>query len=477
MRIWFLLAAAEIVFAQPASRIWDSDALDRSTTPLAQAKFKVRHATADEYYRLPVVEVYRSYPVYRPDREPPNYIAFLQAQEPAIEWDASKLVSKGDWIRAGEMLFDAPSRLGHLASGISIDELKDVPFVDSREWFDAVKPPVGEDGSLPGFRYVIRKKGKVELGWFACSMCHARVMPDGMIQAGPPGEFTHDAALAAEIRHAGRSAPQLEYFRKRLRAMFFVPWAPKQELFEALGAFNNQQMAQLFDGHAGGSMSIDGAAPWARVKVPDLIGVATRGWLGATGSYRQTSSTDLARYIARHVSGVETLTGVRYSDEQLTAIGRFLESLQPPKNPHKPNSFTKKGKAIFDREGCARCHTGSPRLSPAPGFRPPPEDIARFDVVAESAGTDPRLALETRLGTGYYRIPELTGLWYRGPFGHSGNVEALEHWFSGMRLRDDFFAAGFGGLGGAQGAVRGHEYGLKLSDQEMAALLGYLRTL
>ncbi len=35
-----------------------------------------------------------------------------------------------------------------------------------------------------------------------------------------------------------------------------------------------------------------------------------------------------------------------------------------------------------------------------------------------SVGTDPFLALKTRRGTGYYKVPSLKGVWYRGPFEH-----------------------------------------------------------
>ena len=39
------------------------------------------------------------------------------------------------------------------------------------------------------------------------------------------------------------------------------------------------------------------------------------------------------------------------------------------------------------------------------------------------------LALRTRRGTGYYRVPSLKGVWYSGPFEHNGSVATLEDWF------------------------------------------------
>jgi cytochrome c peroxidase len=41
-------------------------------------------------------------------------------------------------------------------------------------------------------------------------------------------------------------------------------------------------------------------------------------------------------------------------------------------------------------------------------------------------GTDPGLALLTRKGTGYYKIPSLKGVWYRGHYLHDGSVASLE---------------------------------------------------
>jgi hypothetical protein len=39
--------------------------------------------------------------------------------------------------------------------------------------------------------------------------------------------------------------------------------------------------------------------------------------------------------------------------------------------------------------------------------------------------TDPNLALKTRKGTGFYKVPTLRGLWYRGLHGHDGSVRRL----------------------------------------------------
>ena len=475
---------------QPVPHPWDDREMARLELPLVKPEFSAKHAAAETYYKLPIFEIYKSHPIYRPDRAPQSYLAFLQAQPPELDWDPAKLPgSKAEWIRAGEALFDAPTRIGRIAYGeVDIND----PYVYKREWWEAVKPTIGAEGSLPGYRFVIRKKGKLEIGTSACSMCHSRIMPDGFITMGTPSQFTYDAALAEDIRRSGKSASMVEQNRQLLRRMSFTPWAPHLEIFDKLAAFDHQQMALILDGHIGGTMSIDRAAPWAQVKVPDLIGVADRMYLGVTGLVQQRGIEDLMRFLALH-SGGDALTQfgswkpeppmdlMRFSDEQLYALAQYLYSLKPPKNPYKPNSFTKKGRAVFEREGCGTCHSGATlsnnKLLPAPGFQVPEGHLKLYDIDPTPIGTDPVLTMETRRGTGYYRVPPLTGLWYRGPFGHSGKVLDIETWLNAERLRPEFFPAGFGGLSGPQGAVKGHEFGMRLSGQDMAALLGYLRTL
>jgi hypothetical protein len=95
-------------------------------------------------------------------------------------------------------------------------------------------------------------------------------------------------------------------------------------------------------------------------------------------------------------------------------------------------------------------------------------------VLKISVGTDPALALRSRRGTGYYKIPSLKGVWYRSGFGHGGWCESLEDWFDPARLRDDYIPTGFH-LG--IGPVKGHEFGLRLSADDRKALIAFLKTL
>jgi hypothetical protein len=174
-------------------------------------------------------------------------------------------------------------------------------------------------------------------------------------------------------------------------------------------------------------------------------------------------------------------TRARYSDEQLYALTLYLYSLKPPPNPNRFDAIAQRGRAVFEKEGCPGCHTAplytNNKLTPAVGFVVPEEHKRRFGILPMSLGTDPNLALKTMRGTGYYKVPSLKGVWYRGAFEHSGSVTTLEDWFDANRLKSDYVPSGFKGARITARAVIGHEFGLRLSPSDKAALIAFLKTL
>jgi hypothetical protein len=110
-------------------------------------------------------------------------------------------------------------------------------------------------------------------------------------------------------------------------------------------------------------------------------------------------------------------------------------------------------------------------------FVPPADHLAKYDILPIRVGTDPRSAMQAMRGTGYYKVPSLKGVWYRGPFEHNGSVATLEDWFDPRRLRDDYVPTGFKGYGVKTRAVKGHQFGLNLSSADKQALIGFLKTL
>jgi CxxC motif-containing protein (DUF1111 family) len=141
----------------------------------------------------------------------------------------------------------------------------------------------------------------------------------------------------------------------------------------------------------------------------------------------------------------------------------------------------KAGQKIFAREGCAGCHTPplytNNKLTLAEGFTLPKDKPASLDVLPISVGTDPGLALKTRKGTGYYKVPSLKGVWYRGHYLHDGSAASLEEMFDPGRVKETHVPGGWLPPAMKTRAIRGHEFGLKLDQHEREELIAFLRTL
>ena len=97
-------------------------------SPLANRVMSPRQISADYYYRMAVRPVYKSYPVYYPDREPGGYWESLKLKEPEIVLDESRLRTRAEWIKAGELVFDAP--IEFVSDGTLYTETR------GRAWYD-----------------------------------------------------------------------------------------------------------------------------------------------------------------------------------------------------------------------------------------------------------------------------------------------------------------------------------------------------
>ena len=117
------------------------------------------------------------------------------------------------------------------------------------------------------------------------------------------------------------------------------------------------------------------------------------------------------------------------------------------------------------------------KLTLAAGFTPAKNIPASLDILPISVGTDPGLALATRKGTGYYKVPSLKGLWYRGHYLHDGSVSSLEEMFDSSRVIETHKPGGWSLPGHETRAIKGHEFGLHLEPTEREQLIAFLRTL
>ncbi len=487
---------------QQIPRVWDDAAMNSIDLPLADASASPVQISSKYYYGIPVRPIYKNYPVYAPDREPSGYLDWLKHQQPEIAFDAAKLKTTEDWIKAGEIVFDAPIAYGHIFR-VPDDDL----YLRLPDWYRSTKAPLLKDGSLPFYRYVIREKGKVEIGVNSCGMCHTRVMPDGSALKGAQGNFPFDRAFAWDLRNRPKLAGPLTSLmaRRVSRMLYSAPWI-HPDAYPELDSLGWAEIAERHSVIPPGVLARHGTGPHSPAKIPDLIGVEQTRYFDATGLTQHRDIADLMRYAAMNQDGdiisqygdfvpikalpffIATVpadpakfVGGRYSDEQLYALALFLYSLRPPANPNHADSLAAAGKKVFEREGCAACHTPplytNNTLTPAIGFRPPAEHAKKFAIVPIVVGTDPTLTLKTRRGTGYYKVPSLKGLWYRGPIEHNGAVGCLEDWFDPKRLNDSYTPTGFKPDGVRTRAIKGHEFGLKLSVEERKSLIAFLRTL
>jgi len=476
-----LLPSAALAAEIP--RTWTDAAVAVLEVPLAKPSHSPVHISEKAYYEMPERRIYKTYPVYHPKREPAGYMEWLKQQEPQFDFDPSGLKSEADWIRAGEVIFNSPLSFGPVFFGAA--EVRNPAF------YEQTGMPVAKDGTIPFARWVVRKKGEVELGSMGCNTCHTRVMADGTVVPGAQGNNPGDRQGAWMLRRAQKFAPAEELL-KRVRTFarqFEVPGladdpnraAQTMSLDEIVGAGEAIPAGVTARSHT--SMLLP-------PQIPDLIGVRDRHFLDHTGIIRQRSIGDLMRYstlvqdvigLARFGDAPGGKPGSRYSDAQLFALATYIYSLQPPANPNVHDKLAVRGKAVFARARCGGCHTPplytNNKLIPADGYDPPAEHRARFAVSSARVGTDPRYALQTRKGTGYYKVPSLKGVWYRGPLEHHGSVATLEDWFDPKRLAPDYAPTGYAGPDGKKKAVRGHEFGLKLSPDDRKALIAFLRTL
>ncbi len=479
-------------FSPTIPKTWVDAEMAELEVPLADAANSPKHVSADYYYRVSVQPIYKSYRVYAPGKEPPGYLEWLKQQEPALVFDAAKLKTEADWIKAGELVFDAP-----LATGGTGFDRPDGLYVRDPRWYERTRAPVTKDGVLPFYRYVVAKKGEIAIGVRSCAMCHTRVMPDGSVIKGAQGNVPFDRAFADDYR---TQPDQVEQARLLERFLYTAPWVePKLET--QLSKMTMEDIALAHEAIPPGVLARHRSGVSTPVQVPDLIGVKERRYLDRSGLQRHRSLVDLMRYAALNQGGDDLSSfgafnpvglftggqlpdpgqGSRYSDEQLYALALYVYSLKPPPNPNKFDAIAKRGQQVFQSEGCAGCHTPplytNNKLTPALGFQVPAEHKQKYDILPMSVGTDPNLTLKTRRGTGYYKVPSLKGVWYRGPFEHSGSVATLEDWFDPNRLKDDYVPTGFKGYGVKTRAVKGHEFGLQLSPEDKRALIAFLKTL
>lgn len=481
--------------AQEIPRTFDEDALVHYELPPPDPSITVEHVSPEYYYAIEERVIHKTYPMYHPDHEPEGYFDSLRALGPASALDTDTLDTEEEWVRAGELVFDAPQIFFPLDTrlGFSASELAETGV------------PADADGTFPYQRYVVSEEGEVQIGVAACGNCHTRVMPDGSIIKGAQGNYPLDQVLSIGIVDLPPAARE-NLVRGVIDEQFRAPWIDhwSQTMLDTLSLAREHELRMAIPP---GVLTRQGTHLLYPTKVGDLRGIRDKRFLDATGLVQHRTIGDLMRYAAfnqfvdhlnrygdfvpslgQHAGPLPPPTEVtsffngpftRFTDAQAYALGRYLYSLDPLPSPHEYDEETLAlGERTFIEQGCVTCHTPplytNNELTPALGFEPPEEHWERYPIFGISVETDPGLTMYTRRGTGYYKVPSLRGLWYRARLFHDGSLASVAEMLDPRRLEQGL-PPSFEGEG--RRIVPGHEFGMELADGEREALIAFLMTL
>jgi hypothetical protein len=503
-RLWIFFIIGVVTAGRPyaqhmpartrAPRLWTDQALAGWALPVAGVNAIPRFYSEAEYYAAPVDEL-RTYPAYIKGREPKGYREWMRKQGPKPLIAIGKSRTDAEWIAAGLEVFD----------GMDIPEDR---TDDSRAtaWFDDPAAAardrvlVTKEGVVIGVRWVVDRDRKLKLTFNECAACHTRVLPDGSAILGAQGNINFGNRAFASIneqaeKYQERFGPRPSHGEASYRE-YGVPWLADDinARFKTMSSEDRERI----DGQPTAPSTFprfDGS-PFFTNRMPDLIGVKDRKYLDATASHRNRGPEDIARYailvtdaedfgIGPHIIIPEADRKIhtRHSDDAMYAVAKYVYALQPPKNPNASNNLTERGRQVFARSGCAACHTPplytNNKLVAVNGFSriDHPQSPPAADIMDVNMHLDPGLALRTRKGTGYYKVPSLKGLWYRNTLEHSGSIGSLEEWFDPARLRDDYTSKGWNPPDTKTRAIPGHLFGLDLPAEDKRALIAFLRTL
>jgi hypothetical protein len=488
------LAISDMDTSISIPRVWTDAAMKDWELPNSNPDYSARPVSEAFYYRLPERTIYKTYPVYHPDHEPEGYWEWLHAQEPEVVFDPNNLKTEEDWIEAGKLVFDYP--IDTVGAILSVEHVRDPAF------YTYSGMPITPEGIMPFAQWVVAGKGKVYLGNLSCSSCHTRVMPDGSTVVGAQGNWSGDKGFAF-----GMDKPEVpeRAVKGVTSALFSSPWTAGDP-HGGLLASTKEEIIAAYKAVPPGAFGRQGTSILFPPQTPDLIGVKDRKYLDHGGLGQHRNIEDMMRYIAMNQAmdflnfyGEYNPLGLteerlksdepimfpgtydRYSDAQLYAIAKYVYALTPPENPNKPSELSRRGETVFAEQGCVTCHTPpaftNNKLMPVDGFTVPDDHYERYDIFDVSAGTDPGYTLDTRRGTGYYKVPSLLGVWYRGPFFHDATLATVDDVLDPARLREDYVPTGFKPHNVETKAVPGHEFGLELNAADKAALIAYLMTL
>ena len=243
-----------------------------------------------------------------------------------------------------------------------------------------------KDGTVVGLRWVPTAKG-LALSINDCAGCHTRIMPDGSrlngAQFNDPGD-----GVAGELIQRGIASftpgdsPGVGVWRQ-----FGVPWI-ENDIHSAMKTMSPPEIGELLSSGAPGTFPRFNGSPYYTTKVPDLIGIRDRKYIDHTATHRLRGPADVMRYAAlvsccdsadfgshRVLSDTQRTIIEKFPDALAFALAQYIFALEPPPNPNAGDPRAAAGKQVFDRQGCATCHTPplytNNMLTPAKGYTVP----------------------------------------------------------------------------------------------------------
>jgi len=494
-------------FPPEIPKVWDETALADWVTPITGLNVRPAHISAEQYYAMPEFN-FQSYPAYMPGREPEGYWEMLQHIGPKPMIEPETLKTEADWIEAGRRIFEEAA-----TPQFTTSDPKVIAQFRSREFLEQQQVRPRPDGTLD-FRWVPTEQGIALSRGGNCGACHVLQASNGIRIPGAsaraevartrPSQVENIRGANAVVdafesaNHVLRGAPPFFMGGGTLGTWLYqawgVPWLKNDPNLVLKNLTTTEYAALVAEERMGGAITRWNGSILFPAKIPDLIGMKDRKYIDHTATHLHRGIGDLMRYAAQvsfaeitdfgpyHVLAPDTKRiQARWSDEALYALALYIYSLQPPSNPNPFDVKAQAGQKVFAREGCAGCHTPplytNNKLTLALGFTPPKDKPASLDVLPISVGTDAGLALSTRKGTGYYKVPSLKGVWYRGHYLHDGSVASLEEMFDPDRLKPTHIPGGWMPVGAKSHAIQGHEFGVKLERGEREQLIAFLKTL
>jgi hypothetical protein len=377
--IWVVLLGTSLgnaqAFRPEIPKVWDDGAVADFQLPLATPDATPRMVSSVYYYRMPERVIYKTYPVYHPSKQPPGYMEWLKQQEPEVVFDPAKLSTKEDWVKAGETVFRYPIGTGGTTT---IEDVMDPG------WYERMGVPVARDGTVPYFSYVIFRKGQVQFGRNSCAHCHTRVLGDGSVLTGVPGNIPEGKILGFGYRN--RRPPDVA--RAINMNNYELPWLQPDPERERMERMSIDEIASAHELHPAGTMARSGSTLFSPVRFPDLIGIKDRRYLDATGLIRHRDIGDLMRYASIASGAFVELFGKdkiksddslpkpensfpRFSDcRAIYAIAEYVYSLASPHpTRNRVDALSRRRRKGLPARSCGGVHTPplytSNKLTPA----------------------------------------------------------------------------------------------------------------